>query len=492
MNLRRVGIRPRSSRVMGRKSKISWRVSSNALRTLFLNSASSETSCLGLRSKSRSRISAWSTRFAIDWAGPSCISRAIRMRSSSMIWNTWREASRTCLPPAGAAGGGSAPYIRCRSASIWLAERRNWPWSFSSARRAASASYSNWARSTESCASRMLVKVVFTSPGENWRRLLSRCFSTTCDSSARSRRTSSEDSRSRAFCSAASSSDSTICRRAVTDWWIKRNGSKISSVAVALEALMWKTGQTKRGSLLAGAMISRRFREAWPRGRCCERSPWLHFRSGPSAGHFRFPGRDPGRAGRRRRPASACRGVGPGRDDVRPQSMPDAVLLRLPLRDLHDPRPRGGQKPHAGGRPGGALGDLRPLQPLADAGAEDGQRLRAGAQRYLPELRHDAGPLLTDLPAPSLQHRPRGPRAGDLRSLPAGPPSHLPGRDHRRLWPHPPLLPDTAPGGLPGLRVDPGPPHLLRGRRPAAGVSRLSGVRPPHPPADPVRLLSGS
>ena len=232
MNLRSVGTRPRSSSVIGRRSKISWRISSNALRTLFLNSPSSVTSCLGLRSSRRSRISAWSTRLAIDWAGPSCISRAMRIRSSSMIWNTWRDASRNCLSPSPGAGRPPfSPYIRCRSARIWLAERRNCPWSLSSARRAARASYSNCTRSTLICVSRMFANVSWTSAGENCLRLLSRCFSTTCDSSACSRTCSSEASRSRDLVSAISSSASTTCRRALTDWCINTNGSKVSSVA---------------------------------------------------------------------------------------------------------------------------------------------------------------------------------------------------------------------------------------------------------------------
>ena len=56
-------------------------------------------------------ISACSTRFAIDCAGPSCMSRAMRIRSSSMIWKTCRDASRRRAVPFDGPGARGAQIV---------------------------------------------------------------------------------------------------------------------------------------------------------------------------------------------------------------------------------------------------------------------------------------------------------------------------------------------------------------------------------------------
>ena len=107
------------------------RVSSRTPRTPSLKSASSLTTSCGSRLISRSRISAWRTRLAIDCAGPSCMSRAIRIRSSSMIWKTWREVLRSrAVPVCGAddvlaARSSMLRYSwRSSSCSWWMSVRR--------------------------------------------------------------------------------------------------------------------------------------------------------------------------------------------------------------------------------------------------------------------------------------------------------------------------------------------------------------------------------
>ncbi|MNJ55735.1 hypothetical protein D3C77_512490 [compost metagenome] len=75
---------PRSSRAIGLKLKITFRISSKLARTCpfksIISSCTILNSCLA---SILSTISVLSTRFASNWAGPSWISREILLRSSS-------------------------------------------------------------------------------------------------------------------------------------------------------------------------------------------------------------------------------------------------------------------------------------------------------------------------------------------------------------------------------------------------------------------------
>src|SRR5256886_9302691 len=85
---RSVGTRPRSSRIIGRSSKMNPRSSCSVLLTICRSEASSPRDFWASTSKRRSLISDWRTTFAIACAGPSWTCRAMRLRSSSCVSTT--------------------------------------------------------------------------------------------------------------------------------------------------------------------------------------------------------------------------------------------------------------------------------------------------------------------------------------------------------------------------------------------------------------------
>src|SRR5450759_53504 len=105
---RRVGTRPRSSRTIGRTSKMNAFVASRVCWTMPTSCPISAWAWEGSRSRSRSTIWACRTMLVRLWAGPSCMARAISRRRSSWAASTSRETA-----------GGSGVFVSSLSAVLW-------------------------------------------------------------------------------------------------------------------------------------------------------------------------------------------------------------------------------------------------------------------------------------------------------------------------------------------------------------------------------------
>ncbi len=121
---RSVGTSPRSSRTIGRTSKMNDFVASRVDWTIAISSRVSGLAAAGSLAISRSTIWAWRTMLVRLWAGPSCIARAMSRRRSSWAARIIREtagdtrapvvaepsiARRRRSSPSPADGGGRPP-----------------------------------------------------------------------------------------------------------------------------------------------------------------------------------------------------------------------------------------------------------------------------------------------------------------------------------------------------------------------------------------------
>ena len=144
---RMVGTSPRSSRTIGRTSKMNDFVASSVGWTIAMSWRTSGCAAAGSRAMRRSTICAWSTMFVRLWAGPSCIARAIsrrrsswavedhprdaraarrRRRSSAAAARAPRrppEAAASALAAGSRAGGSPVPRVGSRSRRVAVACR---------------------------------------------------------------------------------------------------------------------------------------------------------------------------------------------------------------------------------------------------------------------------------------------------------------------------------------------------------------------------------
>jgi len=111
--LRMVGIKPRSSSIMGRNSVMNTRTFWKVVIAADFRESSSSFARFGSMSNKRAAISAWTIKLDNACAGPSCICLESRWRSVSWASIT---ISSTCVPlPRCLLLGGWFPSLRNRS-----------------------------------------------------------------------------------------------------------------------------------------------------------------------------------------------------------------------------------------------------------------------------------------------------------------------------------------------------------------------------------------